>query len=94
MFNEAHDLQRTPVFTKWRDEYGKALEIPVPENSILDPVAEYNRGELAAMDAIEEIGFSGARQYAYELIDEQYEKNPDYVQGFNDAVEIIGQQEI
>lgn len=45
-FNGATDLQRTPVF------YSKE-GIPVPEAAILDPVAEYNRGELAAMDMVE-----------------------------------------
>lgn len=85
-FNGATDLQRTPVF------YSKE-GIPVPEAAILDPVAEYNRGELAAMDMVEEQGFSIARDHSDHLVDDVYEFYPDYVQGFVDALEFLGTRE-
>jgi hypothetical protein len=87
MENKAKDLQRTPIF-QYTDR-----DIPVPEDSILDKEKEYNRGELAAMDYIEEQGFSGARDHSEDLVDSVYDFYPDYVQGFCDALEVIATRE-
>lgn len=85
-FNESQDNQRTPTYTQ---NHG----IPIPEKDILDPVAEYNRGELAAMEVIERVGFSAARAYCDGLILAVYDKQKDFIQGFADALEVIAQEE-
>lgn len=82
--NEADDLQRTPTYSRTRN-------IPVPEKDVLDPVAEYNRGELSAMEDIEEFGFSYARDKCDALIDSY--KDVDYTQGYADALEVIANRE-
>ena len=83
--NDSTDLQRTPQFTQPR------RDIPIPEKDILDPVAEYNRGELDAMKDIDQVGFRVAREVLDELLDGEYS---DYVQGYADALEFEGKREI
>jgi hypothetical protein len=85
--NDSPDLQRTPQYTQPR------RDIPVPEKDIYDPVADYNQGELAAMDYIEQKGFYGINDVVDYLIDQIYENRPEYVQGFADALEVIAKRE-
>lgn len=86
-FHEAQpDRQRTPTYTQNRG-------IPVPEKDLIDPVAEYNLGELAAMEDIEHGGFSFARDVCDEMIDKYYEMRPSFVQGYADALEAIATRE-
>jgi hypothetical protein len=88
--NDSPDLQRTPQYTQPR------RDIPIPESDVLDPVAEYNRGEVQALDDTENNGFAYAIERSYFLIDIDQEKNysKDYIQGYFDAVETLAQQEI
>lgn len=85
MMHDGEDLQRTPVY--------KSGGIPVPEKDLIDPVAEYNLGELAAMEDIEECGFFFARDVCDEMIDNYYEMRPDFVQGYADALETMATRE-
>jgi hypothetical protein len=88
-FNADGDYQRTPTFSGFQK-----TDIPVPEKDILDPVAEYNRGEVAAMQMIESRGLGNARDYLYGMLDEKYETLEDFIQGYSDALELIATREI
>lgn len=85
--NKAKDLQRTPIF-QYTDR-----DVVIPERDVIDPVAEYNEGELDAMDWIESVGFRMAGDMANSLLVYVYEYYPDYVQGFFDAVETLAKRE-
>jgi hypothetical protein len=85
MFNQGDDLQRTPIYSRKRD-------IPIPEKDILDPVAEYNKGELYAMEIIEDQGWPAARNVETSLL-ETYEEHPDFTQGYCDALEFEATRE-
>lgn len=84
--NQGEDLQRTPTYTQ-------PLDFPIPEKDFIDPVAEYNLGELAAMEDIEECGFFFARDVCDEMVDNYYEMRPDFVQGYADALETLATRE-
>jgi hypothetical protein len=85
--NKAKDLQRTPIFQD------TPRDVPIPEADVIDPVAEYNHGELDAMGWIEEVGFRMAGDMANSLLVYVYDVYPDYVQGFFDAVETLAKRE-
>jgi hypothetical protein len=80
--NDSADLQRTPQYTQPR------RDIPIPEKDILDPVAEFNHGELAAMDVVNTIGFSGAFAYGLGLMDAGL-NSEDFIQGFFDTLRFL-----
>lgn len=85
--NQDNDKQRTP-------EFYQRGGIPIPESDVLDTVAEYNHGELDALKDIEEFGFRYVQDRANKLLNAEYDRKRDYIQGYFDALEFEGTREI
>jgi hypothetical protein len=81
----AKDLQRTPIFSAYQDQFGNSRAIPVPEKDILDPVAEYNQGEWDCMRVLFDEGFNAAQ-------DTLFARNitsRHYLKGYKDCYQVF-----